>query len=277
MISPALFPAILRAWWQYRLYEPVDVTPTSIVRWLRQYEPKYHKSLLLLLNNVIFLDKQAVLQALIDGHRKIEHALAEDGISPTHIVYMQVGDAGSSSPVMLNMLRDAERLERRNIPVLDSRDAIRISSLTSELDKGAIVYVDDFSGSGRQFMKARKFAAQYIAGSFSEFFLTAVMCDEAVERVSAAAIVPVPGLQHPRTARPLDERCTILPPSCREDLLSLGRRINEDFPLGYRNLGTNVVLYRNSPNSTPLLLRGSFGQAPYKGVLPAVNDLPVAG
>jgi hypothetical protein len=276
MISPLLLPAILRVWWKCRPYEPVRVTPASVARWLSQYEPRHRRSLLLLLSHVIFLDRSTVLNALVEGHRKIERALSEDGISPTHIVYVQVGDAASSSPVMLNMLRDAERFERRKIPVLDSKDVLGISELTTRLNRGAIVYVDDFSGSGRQFLKARKFTSQYIAGSFSEFFLSAVICEEAMQKIGEASVVPIPGLVHSRSSRPLDETSALLSGECRKELLELGRRINPDFPLGFKNLATNVVLYRNAPNSTPLLLRGSMGQTPFTGVLPAILDLPIS-
>ena len=275
MISPMLLPGIFRAWWKCRLYEPVTVTPVSIARWLMQYKPRHRKSLLSLLNHVVFVDKGSVLAALVKGHREIEGLLADDGVSPGHIIYVQVGDAASSSPVMLNMLRDAERFERRGIPVLDSRDAQGISDLTTRLNRGAIVYVDDFSGSGVQFLGARQFTSQFIAGSFSEFFLSAVICEEAMESVQAAQIQPVAGIEHKKTERPLNDASSIFDAGVKGELLELGRQLHAKHSLGFKNLGTNIVLYRNTPNSTPLLLRGTLGQRPFFGVLPAIADLPV--
>lgn len=274
MISPILIPGILRAWWKCRSYEPAAVTPFSIARWLMQYPVRSRRHLLLLLNHVVFLEKESVLSSLVKGHREIERLLAEDGIDPQHIIYVQVGDAASSSPVMLNMLRDAERFERRRIPVLDSRDVQGISDLTTRLNRGAIVYVDDFSGSGTQFLGARQFTAQFIAGTFSEFFLSAVICEEAMRSVQDAQIQPVAGLTHAKADRPLDRESSILGENVREELLELGRKLHAKHSLGFRNLGTNVVLYRNAPNSTPLLLRGTLGQEPFFGVLPSIADLP---
>ena len=36
-----------------------------------------------------------------------------------------------------------------------------------------------------------------------------------------------------------------------------------------------VVLYRNAPNTVPVMLRGNVNQKPYFGIFPRTIDLPI--
>jgi len=45
--------------------------------------------------------------------------------------------------------------------------------------------------------------------------------------------------------------------------------------LGYNQLATMVILYRNSPNTVPSVFRGSSNQAPFAGLFPSWKDLPI--
>jgi hypothetical protein len=50
--------------------------------------------------------------------------------------------------------------------------------------------------------------------------------------------------------------------------------IDNKHGLGFRAMATMVVLYRNTPNSVPVVLRGNKRQSPYRGLLPRADDLP---
>jgi hypothetical protein len=75
--------------------------------------------------------------------------------------------------------------------------------------------------------------------------------------------------------RALHDYSNILSPEKKQRLLALGQRIDKKWSLGYKNMGSMVVIYRNAPNTLPLLLRGNVGQNPYVGVVPRTTDLPV--
>ena len=57
---------------------------------------------------------------------------------------------------------------------------LTIDKKTNELEEGAIVYVDDFAGTGRQFCTTRDNVKENIVGSFVEFLLVPVICEEAL-------------------------------------------------------------------------------------------------
>lgn len=274
---------ILYEWWacrkarrRFRGYRPQPVTTQSFKKWIRQFESKDRAAILKLLNTVVYFTEEEVRATLVRLNRDLLKRLKEDGIPPEKIIYVQVHDAGSSSPVMLNMLRDAARLEQLKCYFKDSNDALGMNALTNKLEEGAIIYVDDFAGTGNQFCKQRKLMAQCIVGSFSEFFLVPSICEEAVSELATVGVEPVAGHKHLQADRPLHPSSTILGVEEKNRLTDLCKEINWNAGLGYKGLAAMVVLYRNAPNALPLILRGSLHQDPKCGIFPRITDRPLA-
>ena len=117
--------------------------------------------------------------------------------------------------------------------------------------------------------------AEYIVGSFSEFFLLPCICEEAVTRMEEIGVESRAGFVHRRDERPLRPECRFLPEDRRLRLIELSRENwgNRRKSLGFGRLATNVIFYRNAPNTTPLIFRGSLGQHPYHGIVPRFDDL----
>src|SRR5713101_3048317 len=153
-----------------RGYEPQPVTLTSLAHWLVQFEDKDRKAVLLLLTKLKYFSYEATKQSLIALNQKLFVRFQADGITPRNVIYVQISDAGSSSGVILNLLRDAARLQQQGCRFIDGRDVRGLNETTNELGFGAIVYVDDFAGTGHQFCVARDFAVDHVVGTFSEFF-----------------------------------------------------------------------------------------------------------
>jgi hypothetical protein len=242
--------------------------------WIAQYPKKHRKPLLALLERVQFLDKSFVENALVRQNSKILARLRDDGIGLDQVIYLQHDDAGSSSAVMLNLLRDKALLERRGATLLDAQNAQGLSRATDRINYGAIVIVDDFAGTGKQLIDSYSNAAAYIAGSFTVFFLAVAICEEALEPLQSVGVEPVADIVHRKIDRPLGTGCTTFPAADRDVLLELGKTIDRH-PLGFRGVGSNIVFYRNAPNTTPVLLRGNVNQNPLIGVLPRTTDLAV--
>src|SRR3974390_1789976 len=148
----------LRAILKFRGYLPQPVTLRAVNRWIKQFKREDRKHIIRLLGNVIYLSEAAVRKILVEQNTALMLRLAQAGLPPEKLIYVQVHDAGSSSPVMLNLLRDSAGLERRGCHFLDSNDTLGFNKKTNELEEGALIYVDDFVGTGTQFCKARDFA-----------------------------------------------------------------------------------------------------------------------
>jgi hypothetical protein len=137
-----------------------------------------------------------------------------------------------------------------------------------------VIYVDDFIGSGTQFCKSRDYSAQFFVGPFAEFLLAPCICQEALYKLGERGIEAIPGIIHSTAERPLHAYNSNLELVRKGRLIKLSRRINFHSGLGYKNMATMIVFYRNAPNTLPLILRGSLKQDPFVGVLPRTTDLP---
>jgi hypothetical protein len=224
---------------------------------------------------VRYFSEDETRDALVELNDRLLAHLSAAGLAEESVIYVSVHDPGSSSHVMLNLLRDAALLERRGCRFLDWRDTMRLHTLTNELEQGAIVYVDDFAGTGHQFCRSRNFAAEYFVGTFAEYFLLPCICEEAAMMIQSCGVEPRYAHLHTQTERPLHNASNMLRRDAKTRLLDLCRTVHGHggSGLGYGELATAVVFYRNAPNTVPLLLRGNISQNRYVGVLPRTTDL----
>ncbi|MGA8541511.1 MAG: hypothetical protein WB566_18560 [Terriglobales bacterium] len=171
-------------YWRYSRrfpdYRPQPVTIKRLDAWMKQFSQQDEKAALMLLDRIIYLSEKEVEKILVDQNKALVAYLRKSKIPPEKTVYVSLHDAGSSSPVMLNLLRDAAGLERMGCKLIDGNNVLGLNKLTNELAEGAIVYVDDFSGTGKQFCEFRNFISQNIVGNFSEFLLVPCICEEAL-------------------------------------------------------------------------------------------------
>jgi hypothetical protein len=261
--------------WRFRDYKPNPVTFARLRDWIRQFERGDRPAILNVLQSVDYMNEREVRRILVEQNEALIRRLNAAGIATRKIIYVSIDAAGSSSAVMLNLLRDACHLERRGCRLLDSRDVLGISQVSGEINEGAIVYVDDFSGSGGQFCRSRDFAAQHLVGTFAEFFLAACICEEAIYVLAERHVEARSGNIHARAERPLHEQGGVLTIQEKTRLREYCLEKDAKGGLGYASMATNVVLYRNCPNTVPVLLRGTKGQEKLLGVFPRTDDLPV--
>ena len=272
---------VQRWWWAvqaaYKLrgYQPKRVTLRAVMLWARQFPKGYRNELVRLVAKFQFVSEEETARHLVELNRKVLNALKEDGLSEKNVIYIATDTAGSSSGVMLDLLRRRANLERAGAKFLHSGEGEAIQRKTMQLQNGAIIYVDDFAGTGKQFSRSRKRVAEYITGGFSEFFLVPCICEEAIEQCKKIGVQVESGLVHMRRQRPLHSESVFFSSEKRNELLRICReKIGAGKPvLGFNGLATNVVLYRNAPNTTPLVFRGNLGQQPVHGILPRFDDL----
>jgi len=268
----------LRAVTKFRGYKPQPITARSFFRWISQFQSGEDRDLAFsLLNSVIYLNENTVREALVKLNNQLLRQLADEGVSPDKIIYVQMDDAGSSSPVVLNLLRNMGHLEKRGCKLVDSNHVLKLSQLTSEIGEGAIIYVDDFVGTGDQFVKTREFIGSHILGTFSEFLLVPAICEEGVQQVGKTGVEAVVRFIHSKAERPLHPYSNLLNETERAQLTRLAKDFGPECyydGLGYKRCATMYVLYSNAPDTLPRLLRGSPDQRPKVGIFPRYDDLP---
>jgi hypothetical protein len=221
-----------------------------------------------------FVSQKEFILGLIEENEKLLSKLKARKILPDQIIYVSVHDAGSSSALCLNILRDHGHLERLGCYFVDSTDIKRISHLTNKIGSGVIIYVDDFAGTGQQFSKAQQYLATFVQGNFSHHVLFHTICPEAIEKIEPTGVDVQAYRFHPRESRPLHGASNLLTKTDRDLLSDRCRHISSAYGMGFGGLATMVVFYRNSPNTVPLVFRGQHGQVPWFGLVPRFDDLP---
>jgi hypothetical protein len=257
-------------------YEPLQVTRESILKWLRQYSKDDQILLIKLLNKIIYYSEEKVDIFLKEKNQELLDKLNKEGFDGNKVIYMTLDDAGSSSQVILSKLKNFGHLERKKCKFLYSQDIIKINTVVKNIGSGAIVYVDDFAGTGNQFCEERDRIVDNIplVSNFSEFFLAVCVCEEAKKQLDERGIEIITDHIHTISERVLhpENKDNIFTIKERERLIKLSSQINPKKPLGYSNLASMVVMYRNAPNNTPVILRGNIGQNKFVGVLPRTTD-----
>jgi len=264
----------IRAALRFRDYKPQPLSALSASRWINQFDKKDRVLAQQLLDNVIYLSEETTRDILLKQNADLMERLRDAGLPAKNLIYVSVHEAGSSSPVMLNLLRDAAFLEKLGCRLIDGRDTLNLVKAMNDLGEGALIYVDDFVGSGTQFCTERDFIANNFVGTFSEFMLAPSICEEAFEKMDERGIQAFAGHKHVKSERPLHPECEVFEEKDRLRIAEICRKIDK-FGLGYKGLATMVVLYRNAPNTIPVMLRGNVNQKPYFGIFPRWIDLPL--
>jgi len=265
----------LKAMVRFRDYRPQSVTRKIFANWIEQFDPRDRKDVLKALNRVNYLSEDRTRRTLVHLNEALLKRLQDDGVSPDKVIYVQYDDPGSSSPVMLNLLRDASQLERRGCKLVDANNHLEVYKATNSIEGGAIVYVDDFIGSANQFQQTRTAISRQIVGTFTEFLLVAAICEEGVVAVTKMGIEAVTSIIDVKADRPLHPFSSHLSPEARGRLEAICLQIDANLGLGVHQLSSMTVLYRNAPDTFPLLFRGSINQSPVSGILPRAQDLPI--
>ena len=222
----------------------------------------------------MFFSRIQIIRELKSLNAEIEARLEEDGVLPANIIYVSLDDPPSSSPAMCRLLRDQGGLERSKIRGIHR--CSEINKATRLLRTGAIVYGDDFSGTGSQFKQGRNDVRDYIDGTFSEFFLLPCICEEALNVVEAQGVVAMYRKRHMKSERPLLPDSDFLKEKARLRLVRHSERTWGLGSLGFGMLATNVILSHGAPDTTPLIFRGDRGQTPWFGVVPRWAETEVS-
>ena len=256
-------------------YKPQPLNWLSVKNWTKQFKGD-RRLAERLIDKVFYISESETRTYLVDQNAALMKRLADAGVPSNKLIYVQVHDAGSSSPVMLNLLRDSAGLEKLGCRFVDCHDTMRMTKLMNELGEGALIYVDDFVGTGNQFCEERDFAAKnFLVNTFSEFLIAPSICEEAYYKLAERGIEAFTGKLHYKAERPLHANSTIFKKEEKERLALMCKGVSSSFGLGYKGLATMVVFYRNAPNTVPIILRGSMNQTPFSGIFPRTTDLPV--
>ena len=114
----------IKAALRFHDYRPKPLSLLSASRWINQFDKNDRKLSEQFLDNMIYISESRTREILVEQNASLMKRLLAIGLPPKKLIYVQVHDAGSSSPVMLNLLRDAAGLERLGCRFVDARDSL---------------------------------------------------------------------------------------------------------------------------------------------------------
>lgn len=258
---------------RFREYDPKPVRYWDVVAYLRQFDRKDRSHAIKMLQCVQFIGREALLSLMLAKLQEIVKQAETDEISPDSVIVVPASAAGDSSAQVHALLSNDQRCTALGV-IFFSGTPLQLASKIKPLQSPVIVFVDDFAGSGEQFVKAHKgWSGAIQRYSPTTYFLACIMCSPAIDRTSQEGVIATPGREH-RTSEMFSE-CTQA--QCGFEgaciLRSYAEEIHSALPLGFKNMGSMVVLFRNSSNNMPFLIRGTLGQRVWKGLFPRRDQL----
>lgn len=264
----------IRIWHRFRLYKPQKISIKSILIWINQFSPDEKVLIKRAALQLKHVNQSELVDDLLERNKALLKELLNAGINLNKIIYVSISDAGSSSHAILNLLRDAGRLQNSGCKLVDAGNLGELHKLTTELKEGAVIFVDDFSGSGDQFHSQHAAIGGFIVGNFSQYFLLHTVCEEAIKRIYDTGVEVWQSQIHEKRNRPLHSASTFFTSEERKILIDCGSKYSKKHSLGYQDLATMIVYERNAPNSVPIIFRGDKKQKKLIGLVPRVDDLP---
>jgi hypothetical protein len=134
-------------------YEPAPINKVLVKKWLEQFKKEDRKLALNLIRKIKYFSKQDTIKALSQNNKKILNELREKKIPLKNVIYVTLDETASSSHIMLDLLKNAALLEKIGCTFIDSKNVLGLLKKTNELGSGVIIYVDDFAGTGNQFLE----------------------------------------------------------------------------------------------------------------------------
>lgn len=258
---------------RFQGYEPRSVTPLVVWKFLRQFQRRHRPYMVKLLACVRYVGRDEARRILCDQLQSVIETCRATGTQPQSIVVVPASSKGESSDVAHDMLKADERVAQSGVQFFKG-NPLQLGQLLRTISSPVVVFVDDFAGTGKQFCDAHSaWNATMQLHNPVTYFVTCVMCSPAVHKIGSIGVIPSPGIEH-RTVEMFKQACE---EACGFDgycaLMSYAKEIHSKLPLGFDNMGTMILMYRNAPNNMPFLLRGTQGQRVWYGLFPRKDQL----
>jgi len=254
-------------------YSPVSVDRSRVLAWLDQF-PTDHWSLVLRLAQAIrYYGVGRVRELTRTLHGLLLQQLSDDGVKLRDVFFVGLGRSGESGQHVATFYRNANQLRARQQQFLALSELP--SALNAKKDNAAVVFLDDFVGTGSQMTQHWENTLSQLVPEYLHLYLSIVAaCDEGIAHIQAHT--PLTTLYvHPLgpNCRLRDARNNTFTKQEKAIISNYCAKIG-NMPMGYGRLGLTVSFAYATPNNSISLIRGSRRQRPWTGLLPGWVDLP---
>lgn len=230
------------------IYE--EIKKEEISAWLQQFEEDEQQYISKLLNNFVYYNSDRVRKVVKNLHNSIINSCNS---KINDIWFVPVGYVTKSGSVIAYYYRSVNELQEEKF--ISSKDISRIINKTNI----AIVFIDDYIGTGHQSKQVWEFVIKPVIGQFSEsefFYCTLVGTNEGVEFVRSNTGFNVvvdkvihkeelPFVESSRIFTDVDER-----KKAEKIVRKYGELLYPGNELGYKDSQGLVGFFYSTPNNT---------------------------
>ena len=238
---------------------PIPDFREQLINWLK-YFPEFEDKLLALklVNFTTYYSRKTIIEYLYNGYQKIK-----EQVSPhddwKEIILCQAGEIGKSGGLLLyNLRRKANLVPSQCCSIKDLGDSRCI-------DSKAVVFVDDFIGTGNQCINLWN-ETYTLKKDLKQYFLVVSGIESGVKNAQMnTGFEIICGDILGEEKKLFSEKNTFFTNEEKERLFSISQRIGGKAYLGYRKSQVCVAFEHTTPNNTITLLSGDSNT---KGLFP---------
>lgn len=229
------------------------LTGQLLGQWFSRFGPDQYRLARRFLLAARFFRATVINDALVrESNRVMEH-LQNQGVPPDEVLVVQVDDLASSAAKAVTTFRkNAPSGKTCNYSL--ATDTQTLISLARGRRISAVIYVDDFIGTGDQLQGARIGVISALGLAVPEYVITAIILEEAKALLDRECSVQHYYV-HNRSERPMLPECRAFSSHDQRVLFDVSSNVGEGLPLGYGTCASMVVLADDVPDNSPALLR----------------------
>lgn len=250
--SEDAYPSLDTWYDRFRFYRQPP-SREDIGAWLSQFSDNHSSIAAKVLDNVVVISDAQIHQAYRDALIRIGGWAKDTEQRKGRWVFLGLGGQAESGPAMLHIFREAAGLEADKYQELFKTLAdLPRMKLTAE---DTVIFVDDFSGSGDQFVTRWETTRELIASEARIFLFLAAVTARALTRLSDIEDVKVEaGHEIATHQNVLSQECETFSAEEKVVVLSYCKRADRRNPKGWKDCGLLLVISRKTPNnSLPIL------------------------
>ena len=236
----------------------VPVDAAAIEAWLRQFAPEHRDLAARVLDAILFIPQGEMAARLRDGLQALPGWSDDPAARAGKWRFAALSSsAGESGDAMLHLLRRAAGLSpAKNSSLFIYRSDIPQERFTSQ---DTLVFVDDFSGTGDQAVRAWQRSIVELLPTEPRLFLVLVAAnDQAISRIQTETpLTVVAGTSLHPSANVFSPQCHHFEQMEKQILLGYCNVADHNHPQGYGDCGNLIAFPHGVPNNSIPILRAA--------------------
>jgi hypothetical protein len=236
------------------------ISPRDISNWLLQFRPDDIEVAQRIIEHIIFIDEDEIRSHFSTSLNNLEGWNHQEALREGKWRFVAYsGSAGESGDRMLHLFRRTNNLSGNQFnPLFIHRSQLLLEGLGST-DK--VVFVDDFSGSGKQISDNWPVMTELLPGGPQTYIILSTACANAITQIqSNTEMIPIVGRTLNDNDNFFSDSNEIFSEDDKKRILFYCQKVWRDHPRGFGDCGLLLTFSHSCPNnSLPILHKNNAG------------------